>query len=59
VLPVLTEKERDIIRYTYIENKSQKETGEFLGISQMHVSRLRRKAIKKLQKALGPEVTNA
>jgi len=52
VLHVLSDREREIIHWTYIENKSQKETGEFLGISQMHVSRLQKKAIEKLRKAL-------
>ncbi|MFS0577134.1 RNA polymerase sigma factor SigB [Sporosarcina sp. 179-K 3D1 HS] len=51
-LNVLSERERQIIQYTYIEQLSQKETGERLGISQMHVSRLQRKAIKKLQEAI-------
>lgn len=51
-LSVLTERERSIIQYTYIEQMSQKEAGERLGISQMHVSRLQRKAIKKLQEAI-------
>ncbi|MCQ6282620.1 RNA polymerase sigma factor SigB [Bacillus sp. EB600] len=60
LLPLLNEKEKDIIRYTFFENKSQKETGELLGISQMHVSRLQRKAINKLQRAFAhTEVTNA
>lgn len=48
-LVVLNEREQQIIQHTYIEQLSQKETGEILGISQMHVSRLQRKAIKKLQ----------
>lgn len=52
VLHVLSDRERQIIDYTYIQNKSQKETGEVLGISQMHVSRLQRKAVKKLREAL-------
>lgn len=52
VLHVLSKREREIIYSTFIENKSQKETGESLGISQMHVSRLQRKAIEKLRKAL-------
>ncbi len=52
VLHVLTEREREIIQYTYLDNLSQKDTGEKLGISQMHVSRLQRKAIKKLQDAI-------
>ena len=45
-LNVLSEREKQIIQYTYIEQLSQKEAGERLGISQMHVSRLQRKAIK-------------
>jgi len=52
VLHVLTERERKIIQYTYLENMSQKETGELLNISQMHVSRLQRRAIKKLREAI-------
>lgn len=48
-MSVLTEREKQIIQLTYLEQLSQKEAGERLGISQMHVSRLQRKAIKKLQ----------
>lgn len=51
-LVVLSEREKQIIQCTYIEQLSQKETGDLLGISQMHVSRLQRKAIKKLQEAI-------
>lgn len=51
-LVVLTEREKQIIQHTYIEQLSQKETGEILGISQMHVSRLQRKAIKKLKEKI-------
>jgi len=59
VLHVLTEREKEIIQYTYLENLSQKDTGEKLGISQMHVSRLQRKAIKKLQEAIREENNNS
>ncbi|ALC83816.1 MULTISPECIES: RNA polymerase sigma factor SigB [Bacillus] len=52
VLYVLSDREKQIIDLTYIQNKSQKETGDILGISQMHVSRLQRKAVKKLREAL-------
>lgn len=55
VLHVLTEREKKIIHYTYLENLSQKEAGDKLGISQMHVSRLQRRAIKKLQEAIQAE----
>lgn len=49
---VLSEREKEIIHFTFVANKSQRETGELLGISQMHVSRLQKKAIEKLRKAL-------
>ena len=52
VLHVLNEREKQIIQSTFIENKSQREVGELLGISQMHVSRMQKKAIEKLRKAL-------
>jgi RNA polymerase sigma-B factor len=52
VLHVLSQREKEIIHCTFIDNKSQKEIGEYLGISQMHVSRLQRGAIQKLRKAL-------
>lgn len=56
-LHVLSEQERQIIQYTYLENMSQKEAGLKLGISQMHVSRLQRRAIKKLRDAIFEEET--
>ncbi|MGN1387093.1 MAG: RNA polymerase sigma factor SigB [Bacillus sp. (in: firmicutes)] len=58
VLHVLTEREKRIIQYTYLENLSQKETGEKLGISQMHVSRLQRRAINKLREAIYVEYSD-
>ncbi|WP_209125112.1 RNA polymerase sigma factor SigB [Alkalihalobacillus sp. BA299] len=52
VFSVLSERERNILQLTYYENLSQKETGERLGISQMHVSRLLRRALQKLREAI-------
>lgn len=49
LLPILSEREQQIIRYTFLESLSQKETGEKIGLSQMHVSRLQRAALKKLR----------
>src|SRR5699024_11923452 len=40
VLPVLPEREQQILKYLFFDNLSQQEVGELLGISQMHVSRL-------------------
>jgi len=52
ILPILSDREREIIQCTFIEGLSQKETGEKVGLSQMHVSRLQRTAIKKLRDAV-------
>lgn len=57
LLPILTEREKDIIQYTFFENMSQKEAGDQLGISQMHVSRLQRRALRKLREALQSDST--
>lgn len=51
-IEILNVREKQIIQLTYIEQLSQKEVGERMGISQMHVSRLQRRAIKKLQEVL-------
>jgi len=51
ILHVLSKREREVIEYTFLRNKTQKETGDLLGISQMHVSRIQRRAIEKLRKA--------
>lgn len=57
ILPILSEREQKILQYTYFENKSQKETGDILGISQMHVSRIQRRALKRLREALQADGT--
>ncbi|CAM3111245.1 RNA polymerase sigma factor SigB [Sporolactobacillus spathodeae] len=49
---VLSEREKQIILCTFFDNLSQKETGKMLGISQMHVSRLLRRALHKLRETL-------
>lgn len=52
VLPSLSEREQEILKLIFFENLSQKEVGELLGISQMHVSRLQRRALRKLREVL-------
>ncbi len=54
---VLSERERQILIFTYFDNLSQKEAGDRLGISQMHVSRLQRKALEKLRQSIQMEST--
>ncbi|WP_188456839.1 RNA polymerase sigma factor SigB [Virgibacillus oceani] len=55
IMPILSEREQQILQCTYFDNRSQKETGELLGISQMHVSRLQRRALRKLREAIQSE----
>ncbi len=57
IMPVLSEREQEILRCTFFDNMSQKETGELLGISQMHVSRLQRRSLRKLREAIQVEST--
>ncbi|RAL22042.1 RNA polymerase sigma factor SigB [Thermoflavimicrobium daqui] len=56
VFHVLTEREREILQMTFFDHLSQKQVGEQLGISQMHVSRLQRRALKKLRQAIRMEL---
>ncbi|KGR75847.1 RNA polymerase sigma factor SigB [Ureibacillus manganicus DSM 26584] len=51
-MELLTHREQEIIKLTFFNQMSQKQVGEKLGISQMHVSRIQRQAIKKLQEAV-------
>ena len=59
VFHVLSEREKQIIECTFFLNMSQKETGDKLNISQMHVSRLQRKALTKLKDAISKENLNS
>ncbi|HZG18238.1 MAG TPA: RNA polymerase sigma factor SigB [Candidatus Bathyarchaeia archaeon] len=52
ILHVLNEREKEIIQLTFFDNLSQKQAGDQLGISQMHVSRLQRRALSKLREAI-------
>jgi RNA polymerase sigma-B factor len=52
IFVVLTQREREILQMTFFDNLSQKQVGAVLGISQMHVSRLQRRALQKLRQAI-------
>lgn len=52
LLPILSKKEQQVIRLTYYEGLSQQEAGMRLKISQMHVSRLQRRALYKLRETM-------
>ena len=50
---VLPARERMILRLRFDEDMSQSEIGEMMGISQMHVSRLMRRALERMGTVLG------
>lgn len=45
----LPEKERELIVFRFFENKTQGQVGEILGMSQVQISRLEKKILKKLR----------
>ncbi len=48
----LPEREQKIVQWRFFGDLTQKEVGERLGISQMHVSRLERRALKTMRKQM-------
>lgn len=52
ILQKLDEREQKILMYLYYDRLTQREVGDKLGISQMHVSRLQKEALIKLRKQL-------
>lgn len=52
ILARLLDNERTLIRLRYFENKTQNQTGKILGISQVQVSRLEKRILKKLKEDL-------
>lgn len=52
LLGQLEEKERSIIRMRYFEDKTQTEIAEFLGISQVQVSRIEKKVLTKMREQM-------
>ncbi|MFD0854359.1 SigB/SigF/SigG family RNA polymerase sigma factor, partial [Actinomadura adrarensis] len=54
LLNQLPERERNILLMRFYGNMSQSEIAQRLGISQMHVSRLLRRTLDDLRRALGP-----
>lgn len=51
LLKVLNERERELIRLRFYENKTQVQTAERLGMSQVQVSRLEKKVLLQLRRA--------
>ena len=49
LMRVLTDREREVLRLRFVEDLTQSEIGERVGVSQMHVSRLIRQSIARLR----------
>jgi len=49
----LTRREREVLRLRFVEDLTQSEIGERLGMSQMHASRLIRQSLERLRDAAG------
>ena len=47
----LPPREREILRLRFVDDLTQREIGERVGVSQMHVSRLLRRALDKVTAA--------
>lgn len=56
LLDTLPEREREILQLRFFDELSQIEIAERVGVSQMHVSRLIRKALEDLRAQMGPLV---
>lgn len=54
LLSILPAREQEIIRLRFIEDLTQAEIGQKLGISQMHVSRLLRQSVERLRQRAEP-----
>ncbi len=58
-LKLLTEQERTLVKYRYGQELSQVETASRMGVSQMNVSRMERKILKKLRETLGKSMVES
>ncbi|HEX4306907.1 MAG TPA: SigB/SigF/SigG family RNA polymerase sigma factor [Solirubrobacterales bacterium] len=57
VLPILEGREREVLRLRFVEELPQTEIALQIGCSQMHISRLLRRALDKLREAAGEAIT--
>jgi RNA polymerase sigma-B factor len=54
MLGVLTDREREILRLRFVEDLTQSEIGDRVGLSQMHISRMLRQAVARLRDSAQP-----
>ena len=51
MMSVISDREREILRLRFVEDLTQSEIGDRMGLSQMHISRLLRRAVAQLREA--------
>jgi RNA polymerase sigma-B factor len=54
MMSVLSDREREILRLRFVEDLTQSEIGDRMGLSQMHISRLMRRSVARLREAAQP-----
>ena len=59
MMSILSDREREVLRLRFAEDLTQSEIGHRIGVSQMHVSRLLRRAVTRLHEAEQPSETPA
>ncbi len=59
LLAGLPEREREIVRLRFYEDRSQSEIAEIVGVSQMHVSRLLRSSFEQMRTAMNEHASSA
>lgn len=52
MMEVLSNQERNVIQLIFFRNMSQHQVGQHLGVSQMHISRTRKKALQKMRMSI-------
>jgi RNA polymerase sigma-B factor len=55
VLEQISERDRTVLHLRFVEDMTQSEIADRVGVSQMHVSRILRATIEKLRQQLPPE----
>jgi RNA polymerase sigma-B factor len=59
MMSILSDREREVLRLRFAEDLTQTEIGHRIGVSQMHVSRLLRRAVTRLRETAQPSETPA
>jgi RNA polymerase sigma-B factor len=57
-MPVLSDRERRVVTLRFFEDRTQSEIAAMIGVSQMQISRILRRAIAKLSDATQPQTTD-